>query len=135
MIVRSLVNMMHRGRRGEGGVGHAVVGETHERAYVGLLPPTCAQPNEGQVALDHNLLKLGTYSYELKTFWNKYRWTPFQCTSNSLTLDLKHISKLSVIYSVFRNIPTKLSPSAKQDPSNLAHLTKQFVRGLSIYAY
>jgi hypothetical protein len=66
--VRRRANMMHRRPRGEGGIGQAVVGETHEKAYVGLLLPTCAQPNEGQVALDHNLLKLGTYSYELKTF-------------------------------------------------------------------
>jgi hypothetical protein len=32
-------------------------------------------------------------------------------------------------------IPAKLSRSAKQHPSNSAHLLRRFVRGLSIYVY
>jgi hypothetical protein len=34
-----------------------------------------------------------------------------------------------------RIIPAKLSRSAKQHPSNSAHLMRRFVRGLSIYVY
>jgi hypothetical protein len=40
-----------------------------------------------------------------------------------------------VNYSNFRNIPAKVSRSAKQHLSNLAHFMRRFVLGLSIYFY
>jgi hypothetical protein len=59
---------------------------------------------------------------------------PFQCALNASTLELKH-SQCFVDYFDFHITPAKLSRSAKQHPSNSAHLMRRFVRGLSVHVY
>jgi hypothetical protein len=110
------------------------VRETHEIEDVDL-PPICAQP-KGK-PLSATMFKRS----QITQIWSK------RCIIGTvrrvISMHVQHTysrvhtptNEFSVNYLYFRIIPAMLSRSAKQHPSNSAHLMRRFVRGLSICIY
>jgi hypothetical protein len=87
---------------------------------------------QGQAAFGHNVQTIISYSIIVKT------GTVGRVFSMRVVLMYSIVQTPTKLFDqlfVSMNIPGKLSCSAKQHPSNSAHLTMPYVLGLSIYVY
>jgi hypothetical protein len=87
-----------------------------------------------QAAFGHNVQTIITYSYMVKPFMTGTVGSIFSMLVERTYAGVQAPSnKFYMNYFDLQIIPAKLSRSAKQHPSNSAHLVRRFVQGLSIY--
>jgi hypothetical protein len=84
---------------------------------------------QGQAAFGHNVQTIITCSYMDKPFSNRYFWTCLLMRVKCIYSGAQTRTKeFYMNYLYLRIIPAQLSRSAKQHPSNSAHLMRRFVR-------
>jgi hypothetical protein len=122
--------IMHRRRREEV-LDMRLWGERTKYCVCRLT--TDVRINQRQGAFGQNVLTIITSPNRVKPFLNICHWTRlFNARRTHLLRSSNPHKTIPMNYSNFRIIPAKLSRSAKQHPSNSAHLMRRFVRGLSI---
>jgi hypothetical protein len=91
---------------------------------------------QGQAAFGHNVQAIITSLYIVKLFQTGIVGRVFSMrVERTYSRVQTPINKFVMKYLNLRNIPARLSRSAKQHSSKSAHLLRRFVQGLSIYVY